>query len=130
MNNLAAVSVLLGILMIMVRGPLILAPEATLRVYRKVVDDQRRIRILGTFATILGVAMISSAWGAGQPAAIIISILGWIVVLAGPLLLISPSFIQSIASLFLDMSVSAAQVIGVLSVAAGAFFIYLGVEVF
>ena len=130
MNSLATVSVFVGILLIMVRGPLLFAPEATLQTYRKLIADETRIRIIGVFAAMLGVAMISSAWGADQPAAIIISILGWIVALVAPLLLMLPAFYQYLADSFLDMSTAAARVIGVLSVAVGGFFIYLGLRVF
>ncbi len=126
MTNLAIISIVFGSVIIVGRAPLIFVPEASLRFIQKLVDDEKRIRIMGIFVSLLSLAMIAGAWGADEPAAAIIKVLGWILAFGAAVELLVPSAVCGFAGMIWNMSVSSARVIGVISVAGGAFFISLG----
>ena len=122
----------LGIFIIVSRGSLIFAPDATLRSYRKLLATTLRIRIMGIILLILPMAMILAAWGDHRDGAEIIMGLGYIfgfVVVV--FLLIFTSIYKLIADAFLDaMDNVILRGLGAISLGIGIFFIYLGVAVF
>lgn len=132
MNDLALISILIGIIAIVSRGPLIFAPESTKELYVKLVASNTRIRIMGLFVAALGTAAIMAARGSDQTAALIILVLGYFWVFAATFfLLIFTSFYKLIADAFLDaMDNLILRLLGVFTVLLGAFFIYLGLVVF
>ncbi len=132
MDHLSIICITLGIFIIVVRGPLIFAPEFTLRSYRKLLATTLRIRITGMIFLILPVAMILAAWGDHRDGAEIIMglgyILGFFVVV---FLLIFTNIYKLIADAFLDaMDNLILRGLGVISLGIGSFFIYVGVAVF
>ena len=130
MNNLAIVSIIIGILLIVGRAPLIFAPAATLRIIRKIVNKKSNLRLLGIPTSLLGVAMITSSLDTNQPFTLIILIPGCLIVLAGLSEIFITSFIQRIAIYIWSMSKMKARVLGLFSVVLGVGFIYLGLAVF
>ncbi len=130
MNNLAIVSIIIGILLIIGRGPLIFAPAATLRVIRKIVNQKSNLRLLGIPTSLLGVTMITSSLDSNQPFTLIILIPGCLILLAGLSEIFITSSIQRIAIYIWSMSEMKARVLGLFSVVLGVCFIYLGLAVF
>ena len=61
MSHLAFVSIVFGVLIIIARGPLLVAPANTLEVYRSLIRSNARVRVLGLCGVLLGLAMIAAA---------------------------------------------------------------------
>ena len=111
------------------RAPLVFAPGATLRLIRRIINNKSSLRIVGIFTAVLGLALIASAWGVVQSAALILYWLGWFILFAGIVELIFTAFVQRIAISIWSMKNSTARIVGVFSVVVGAFFVYLGLAV-
>lgn len=130
MTGLAVVSILLGVVIILSRGPLVLAPEGTLRVYRKLLATNSRVRIMGVGITALAVAMILLSRGHELTSARVISIMGWcIACVAVFLLLLFPSAYRQLAESLLDATSQALRPVGAIAVGVGVLFIWLGLSV-
>ena len=131
MSSLALISVIYGILIVVNRLPLVLVPQATTRFYRKLLADDTRIRIMGVFGALLGLAMIISAWRSEQSAALIVLAFGCFVVFVTVVLVLGfISTYKKIAEGFLDLDPAAHRVFGAVLTGIGVFFIYLGLWVF
>jgi hypothetical protein len=131
MSSLALISVIYGILVVVNRLPLVLAPKATTEFYRKLLVNNTGIRIMGVLGTLLGLAMIISAWRSDQSAALIILVFGWLVALASVgLLLLFTSTYKKISKTFLELDPTVHRVFGAVVTGIGFFFIYLGLWVF
>ena len=130
MSDLALISIIFGILIVVGRAPLVFAPDTAIRFIRRVINKKIVLRIMGIPTALLGLAMIFSAWGSDQSAALIILLLGWFIAFMAVLELIFTSFIQRIANSIWNMDNSLARILGLLSVVLGAFFIYIGLVVF
>ena len=131
MSALAIASIAFGILIIATRAPLVFAPVATLGAYRGLLASDSRVRILGGFAIVLGLALALSARGVEGVAAGILGGLGWILVVMSALLPIAfPRFYRELAASLLDAIEDAAPALGALGVAFGILFVYLGLAVF
>ena len=85
---------------------------------------------MGIITAVLGVALIASAWGVDQSAALILYWLGWFLVFAAAVELIFTAFVQRIANSIWSMNNATARIVGIVSVVVGAFFLYLGFVVF
>jgi hypothetical protein len=132
MNSLAIVSIVLGSVIIIARGPMVVAPKGTLAVFRQLIQSPARIRILGVFVALLGLAMVATARGIDQSAAQVILVFGWFLSLVSIfLLLLFPSLYRGLASFFLEVfeETAAFRAVGVIGVAFGVFFLYLGIAV-
>ncbi len=132
MSGLGAVCTILGIFMILSRGPLIVAPEATLRIYRKLLDTTLRIRIMGMVLLILPFSMILAARGDGREGAEIVLGLGYVFgFILVVFLLIFTRIYKLIADALLDaLDKVMLRGLGVLSVGIGTILIYVGAMVF
>ena len=132
MNGLALISILMGVLIIISRGPLIFAPEIMRKFYMKLIATSTRIRIMGLCITPLGAVAIMVARGSDQTASLIISVIGYIMVLIAVFfMLIFPSLSKQVADAFLEaMDNLMLRILGLLAVCLGALFIYLGLAVF
>ncbi|MEE9280932.1 MAG: DUF2065 family protein [Myxococcota bacterium] len=133
MDALAIPCILIGVLVILARGPLIFAPAATLRVYRKLIASDARLRVVGFVLAALGAAVVRSGWGVEGLAAQALSVLGWLLCFAGLAVLLFPGPWRRVADSVLGIaseSVDAAflRVVGVIAVAAGAGLVYLGLR--
>ena len=130
MSAVSVMSIVFGIIIIVGRAPLVFAPEATLRLIRKIISNKGTLRIVGIFTAVLGLALITSAWGVDQSAALILYWLGWFIVFAAVVELIFTAFVQRIANSIWSMKNSTARILGLCTIVVGAFFIYLGFAVF
>jgi hypothetical protein len=132
MDDLAIICIIVGIFMIISRGPLIVAPDTTLRFYRKLLATNFRIRLMGLIFLVLTLAMILAARGDRRDGAEIIMVLGYfysfIVVV---FLIIFTSLYKLIADAFLNaMDSVMLRGFGTIALGIGILFIYLGVAVF
>lgn len=130
MSAVSIMSIIFGSLIIVGRAPLVFAPGATLRLIRRIISNKNSLRIVGIITAVLGLALIASAWGVRQSAVLILYWLGWFIFFAALAELIFTAFVQRIAISIWSMKNSTARIVGVFSVVVGAFFIYLGIEVF
>lgn len=133
MNSLSIVSIIFGLFVIILRGPLIFFPGAAMTYYRKFFASSGKIRISGIIITILGISMVISAQHPDHIGAVIILILGGLMAFGGIVFfLIFPALFKRFMSFFSDVFEDSAdlRLIGVISVLFGACFLYLGVWVF
>jgi hypothetical protein len=134
MPELAVVSIALGILIVVARGPMVVAPQATLGAYRRVLETDARVRMLGVGLASLGLGLIVFARGSDAGAARFLFVFGWLLAAIAVLFgLILTSFFRRIASSFvnfLDDSIDSAilRITGVIALGVATFFIYLGVR--
>ena len=133
MSQLALVSVIAGVVIIAVRAPFALAPAAAAAGGRWLIASTARIRVAGVLFATLGLAMIASAQSSTRWEALVVSILGWLWLLAAVfLLLIFTSLYQRIAVVIMNALDDSAvlRVIGVVATLFGAWLVYLGIAVF
>jgi uncharacterized protein YjeT (DUF2065 family) len=129
MSAVSVMSIIFGIVIILGRAPLVLAPDAALRLIRRIINNKGTLRIVGIFTAVLGVALIAAAWDVRQSAALILYWLGWLLFFAALVELIFTAFVQKIAIAIWSMKNSTARLLGLVAVVIGAFFIYLGIAV-
>ena len=131
MSNTAIISVLIGVIIILSRGPLIFWPEATREFYLKLIATNTRMRLIGLCVLALGIAMILAARDEAHEASIIILALGWFmafVAIFGELIftsilrLIGEAVLEALDNVML-------RGLGVFGTGFGAFFIWLGLKV-
>ena len=131
MSSTAIISVLIGVLIIVGRGPLIFWPEATRDIYLKMMATNLRVRLIGVCLLALGIVMIMSARGDARGASVVIEGLGWLltfIAFFGEL--IFTSIVRLIAEAVLEaLDEVMLRGLGVLAIGLGAFFIWLGLEV-
>lgn len=128
MNDVSLASIALGILMIAVRGPLIFAPQATLRVYGSLLATSARVRIMGCVFAPFGLATWLATADAESTLAQFVAVFSWALIAGGVFLLLLPGAYQRFALSILDAFDDAAlRVSGVLSVGIGMLFVYYGV---
>ncbi len=133
MDGLAISCIVVGVLVILARGPLTFAPAATLRVYGTLYATDARVRVIGFALAALGAVIIYSGWGVGDLAAQALSVMGWLLCFAGLAVLLFAGPWRRVADSVMQIaseSVDAAflRVVGVIAVAAGAGLVYLGLR--
>jgi uncharacterized protein YjeT (DUF2065 family) len=128
MSKLAIATTAVGVLVVLARGPLIFAPQATLAVYRKLLETHARIRAIGACVVVLGVALAVSAQGVDRTAAQVVFAFASIIALGALLLLVYPSAYKRLADTVLAAveDPTTLRAFGVLGTAIGAVLIYLG----
>ena len=122
----------MGLIVVCGRLPLMVAPAATLRWVKALIETNTRLRILGVIALLVATGMI---WAGGAEDSILASVLtiwGWaIVAMSTSLLMIFPGVYRKIASAFLpaagDESLPGWRLIGGLGTMIGLLLIYSGV---
>jgi uncharacterized protein YjeT (DUF2065 family) len=129
MSAVSVMSIIFGIVIILGRAPLVVAPGATLRLIRRIINNKGALRIVGIFTAVLGLALIAAAWNVDQSAALILSWLGWLIFCAALVELIFTAFVQRIAISIWSMGNTTARILGLVAVVIGAFFVYLGFAV-
>jgi len=131
MTKLALLSIILGIVMIALRGPLIFAPRAVMDSFRTLIASKTRVRVMGVIVVTFGLIMIVIPWGSEQAVALAIIIPGFMIAIVGTLLLlIFPSTYQVVAEFVFDLDPKLHRGLGVLGVVFGIVFIILGLKVF
>lgn len=132
MNGLAIVSVLWGILIIISRTPILIAPVATINTYRKISSTNTRIRMMGVVMIVLSLFTILFAQKSAEAIADCYLLFGWIAALVSVfMLLIFPIIIKEILEFSLKLfsrSVTA-RLIMIIPTAIGIFLIYMGIAV-
>ena len=98
MSKAGIVAMFFGALIVCRRGPLLLAPAATLRWFGEAIKTEARTRMLGAFAVLIAWLMIWSGIDENSGLAAIMFILGvFIFVIAIPALVLFPRVYMSVA---------------------------------
>jgi uncharacterized protein YjeT (DUF2065 family) len=134
MDGLAVVSIVFGVLVIVFRGPLIFAPGRTIDFYRRLIATDTRVRIIGVPIAVIGLSMIGLAWDSTETAPRVLFGFGWFLAVGAAVLLGLSSRWRRMAESFMvlmrdGMDPMVLRFIGVVAVAIGALFVYLGLEV-
>ena len=102
MSTAGIVTMFLGAFIVCIRGPLLLAPAATLRWFGEAIKTKSRTRVLGAFVVLITVPMMWSGVLENSGLANVLFILGvFIFVVSIPMLVLFPSAYMSIAGSFL-----------------------------
>jgi uncharacterized protein YjeT (DUF2065 family) len=126
--RVAIVLIVLGALVIASRGPLVIAPAWTVKVYRSLLTA--RPTVFGVVYLLVGLAMVGSVWGASGLAVPIVTLVGWVAVVFSFLPLLAPTAWCSFATWALSIveDSGVARTIGVFAVALGAGVVYYGLS--
>lgn len=131
MSAVGIVSIAVGALGICSRGPLVVAPAASLRWFEKLISTNGRVRVLGAVMLPLGVAMIwaGSTEDSGLAGLLFMVGLG-IVTVCALWLLPFPDAYRALANEILPSDRSGSligwRIVGLAVVFAGALLIYFG----
>lgn len=128
MNAVAIVSIVLGLTIIITRGPLVFAPQKTKNFYLQFFETHQRVRGVGLLMAVVGVViLLALAESTGLLAQILI-VFGWILVV-GAVAFIAP--FPGAAKTVIDrgfgmVNETVLRVIGALAVAVGVVLVYAG----
>jgi hypothetical protein len=132
MSKFGVVSIVVGVDLVCSRGPLLVAPTATLRCFKGVIATNGRIRVLGIAVLILGTVMAVAGASEHGGLALLLSVVGWALVGTSTMvLLLFPAAYRSIAEAVLpsdkDEDLPGWRLLGLLGVVLGGLLIYSGV---
>ena len=132
MNIIGITSILFGMLIIIGRGILMVAPATTLFGFRIMIQTKIRTRILGLCILPLGPLMIWAVYSGNSTLAEILMVIGWIITaMALFLLVIFPKVYMTICEAFLPSETitdfAGWRLLGLMGVAIGILFVYFGV---
>ena len=134
MDSLSSICIIVGALVILKRGPLIFAPNATLRFYdRWMFSTNARVRAPGVVIATLAMALLFSDFGEGVLAGLLHTV-GWFMATVALLFLVLQNvfrrFFQTIFG-YIEKSVDERimRIVGFLGVVFGLALIYVGVYV-
>ena len=105
MEPLACATLALALLVIVSRGALLVAPEATVRVLRSLTATPARIRLFGTIFVALGAALALTAPSAADShpnASAGLTLLGWLLLVVSLWQLVWPRGYQFVVEGFLE----------------------------
>lgn len=127
MDPLAIPTSLLAAVVILSRAPLIFAPAATLRVYRRLIENVTGLRALAALLALLGVSFAATAGPARDEhggVAMALEAFGWLLVAGAAFIGIAPRLYQGLARSVLEAVTDepALRVLGVLGVVVGLGF--------
>ena len=134
MDSSSIICVAVGILVIVGRGPLIFAPNATLRFYdRWLLSTNARFRVYGVVVATLAMVLLFSDFGEGVLSGWLLAF-GWLLATMALLFLVLPNFFRRILQTifgYINKSVDERimRIVGLLSVVFGLALIYVGVYV-
>jgi uncharacterized protein YjeT (DUF2065 family) len=131
MSTSALICIIVGSLIIVGRGPLVIAPAATLAFYRRLFATDLQVRVFGVFLLALGAGFAAAGRAATGVVGEIALIGGAAVALfALAAMLAFPAWMRSFADGVFDvasaMDSASLRVMGVLAVLIGAALIYVG----
>lgn len=131
MEGIALISIIIGILIIVFRAPLIVAPDISMKLFsEKLAVNNNKIRILGIFVLLFGVMVITVGHRSEIVVETLIIILGSIIAIFSIfLLLIFPGVYRRLIDFFSDVNNAVLRVFGIIGVAVGIFFIYHGFSI-
>ena len=134
MDSLAVICIVVGTLTIVVRGPLLVAPRATLRFYERLIfSTNARFRVFGVVFATLAMALLFSDFREGVLAGLLHTF-GWLMATVALLFLVLQNvfrrFFQTIFG-YIEKSVDERimRIAGFLGVVFGPALIYVGVYV-
>ena len=134
MDALAITCIVVGILIIVMRAPLIFAPRATLRFCERLIfSTNARFRVFGVVFATLAMALLFSDFGEGALAGLLHTC-GWFMATVALLFLVLPNvlrrFFQTIFG-YIEESVNdgVVRIVGLLAVVFGLALVYVGVYV-
>jgi len=119
MSSLAFVSLILGIFIVLSRGPFIFAPDATRKFFIELfLASKTRLRKVGISVVACGVLMIIVAQGRDQTAAVIFKCYGWFIAIAASVFhVICTSLTREIGKNIMEsFNVSTLRILGLLAV--------------
>ncbi|MGI9324128.1 MAG: hypothetical protein ACR2PZ_02835 [Pseudomonadales bacterium] len=131
MSNVGIVAMIFGALIVCSRGPLLLAPVATLHWFSKAIETRTRTRVLGAFVVALAASMAWAGASQGDTLESLMFIFGVLMLLfVIPALLLFPSVYMSLASSFIPDDPSGFlfgwRMLGLVSVIIGAAIFMIG----
>ncbi len=131
MSAVATATISLGLLVVCTRGPLAVAPAATLRRFRQLIATNNRTRILGAFLLTLGAAMVWAGTTEDSTLASLLTLVGLVISPIATLVVIFPGGYRELARAILpaldDESLPGWRLIGILGTSVGLVVIYVGV---
>ena len=134
MDSLSILCIVLGILVIVSRGPLVFAPSATQRFYdRWLLSTDARFRAFGVVFVTVAMALLFSDFGEGMLAGLLHTF-GWFMAIVAPVFLVFRNilrrFVQTIFG-YIDKSVDerTMRIVDLLAGVFGLALIYVGVYV-
>lgn len=133
MEPLSILCVLIGVVIVIVRAPMVFAPRATLRLFDRLISTDTGIRGIGLAIAPLALALVVLAGGEGVAAGILHA-LGWLFSGATLWLLVAPGSYRRLARSVLGYFEASAglaivRILGLVAVAIGGALIYVGVYV-
>jgi hypothetical protein len=122
--------ILLGVFIIISRGPLAIWPAATREVYHRLLKTNLRVRLFGLALLPLPVVMILVNQGGPEDAAIILTGLGYLFIcIVLVFLLLIPGIYRLIADAVLEgMDTVILRGVGVIGIVIGILLIYTGLR--
>ena len=133
MSAIGVVSIAVGLLIMVSRGLLVLAPAATLRWFGGIVQSEARTRILGTCALLVAAPMIWAGASETSGLGFVLFVFGVLVVIVSlPALVFFPRAYMAIADGFLpadsDTGLFGWRILGLVGVVIGAALIMAGLR--
>lgn len=133
MDASSIVCVLIGLLIIVSRGPLIIAPGPTIDFYERLVSTDARVRLVGCVVAAVSAALLAAPPARNAPA-FWFEAFGGLLALVALWLLAWPKGFRRLADgvfSFARDSVDAAIVrgLGAAAVALGAWLVYVGIKI-
>jgi hypothetical protein len=134
MEPITIVVAVIGILAIVGRGPMLIAPTATADFYRRWISKKELLRRLGILVLLMAVGVIQVGRGAAAAhggIATAVEVFGWFIGGAAIWLMASPGSYQRLALSIIDSIAdpSALRVIGALNIAFGLALIWVAFAV-
>ena len=131
MNAVGIVSIALGVLVACARLPLALAPAATLRWFKRLIETNRNLRIFGAALVVLGATLVWAGSTADTTLASVLEFFGWLIIAISTfLLVIFPAAYRAFAIGLLppddEENLRGWRLIGILGTIAGLVLIYFG----
>ncbi len=132
MSAVGVATIAFGLLVVCTRGPLAVAPEATLRRLRGLTATNRPTRILGVIVLILGAAMVWAGTTEDSSFASLLMVVGLWIGTAGAFLAILPRAYRGLVRFFLPEVATGRllgwRLIGILGTSIGLLVIFIGVR--
>jgi len=134
MSPLALVVAYLGIAIILVRGPLLFAPEATVdRFQRWFFPSDARFRLVGVgmlFTLAAPLVLAARLTPPAHPDVVLLETLGWVVAAGGASVILFPKPLRGfIEGILTGAPPSVLQVLGAVNLAFGLFLVWLAFTV-
>ena len=131
MDANAILCVVIGLIVIVARGPLIFAPEQTMLAYERMLATDARVRTVGLVVGALAIALLTAIDGS-PTASFWLRALGWLLALAMIWLLVSPSTYRRLAQGVIGFAQDSTDTaiirgIGLFAVVFGAWLVYVGI---